>query len=80
MRRLVVLAIVSLLGIAPIGIVGRSASAQESSTPQSAGCRQGGSLIEYPAGDSRSLPWIEVCKPTEHSISIIRPTITFYVR
>ena len=66
MRRLVVLAIVSLLGIAPIGIVGRSASAQES-TPQLAGCSQGGSLIGYPEGDSRSLPWMEVCKPIHNA-------------
>ena len=67
MRRLVVLAIVSLLGIAPIGIVGRSASAQGSPTPQLAECGQGGSLIPYPAGDSRSLPWIEVCKPIHNA-------------
>jgi hypothetical protein len=72
MRRLVVLAIVSLLGIAPIGIVGRSASAQDSPTPQLAGCDQGGSLIPYPAHDPtdesiRSLPWIEVCKPIHNA-------------
>jgi len=72
MRRLVVLAIVSLLGIAPIGIVGRSASAQDSPTPQLAGCGQGGSLIPYPAHDPtdesvRSLPWIEVCKPIHNA-------------
>jgi hypothetical protein len=64
MRRLVVLAIVSLLGIAPTGIVGRSASAQDSPTPQLADC----SLIEYRADDpTLPLPWIEVCKPIHNA-------------
>src|SRR5215212_849300 len=75
MRRLVVLAIVSLLGIAPVGIVGRSASAQSSSTPQSASCP----LINYPREGSEenppslSLPWEEVCRPIPGDATIAAP-------
>jgi len=64
MQRLVVLAIVTLLGIAPISIVGRSAFAQESSTPTPTDCvpkgaNQRGELqVEY-----KEDPWYGVCKP-----------------
>jgi hypothetical protein len=74
MRRLVVLAIVSLLGIAPIGIVGRSASAQDSPTQQLANC----SLIDYPPAvedgeNAPSLPWEAVCRPIAEDATLPAP-------
>jgi hypothetical protein len=66
MRRLVVLAIITLLGIAPIGIVGRSASAQESSTPTAADCAPKGELKVENYEDR----WSGVCRPIPEDATI----------
>jgi hypothetical protein len=74
MRRLVVLVIITLLGIAPIGIVDGSASAQDSPTQQLANC----SLIDYsPAVEdgenAPSLPWEAVCRPIAEDATLPAP-------
>jgi hypothetical protein len=64
MRRLVVLIIIALLGIAPIGIVGRSASAQGSSTPTSEDCK-----LPY----NPEVPWSGVCRPIREDATDAAP-------
>jgi hypothetical protein len=69
MQRLVVLVIIALLGIAPIGIVGRSASAQESSTPTPADCVPKGEL----KAENEEDPWSGVCRPIPEDATISLP-------